>query len=449
MKYLKDLIAKYSSNGPRYTSYPTAPHFSASVDKEKLVELAVSGKSDLSLYIHIPFCRSICKFCGCSTSVCSDEKKCDEYLDFVRAELELWRKKGLSKRKVFQVHMGGGTPNFLSPEQIIKVRGIFDEFFELQDSDSNFEFSVELDPRTLTPDKVKAFAKIGMNRASLGIQDVDSKVQKAIGRIQPPEKNFECAEWLRSSGVDKINADLIYGLPLQTKDSFAASLEHVKELSPTRISLFGYAHVPWIKAAQKGLEKFGFPSSDERVEIFLESKLFLENLGYEFIGLDHFALKGDPLIEARRGGSLHRNFQGYTTHAGLDTFALGLTSISDTRVSYRQNFKDTTSYFGSISRGELPLERGIILNDDDLLRRAVIMDVMCSTKVSYENYGVDFKSVFSGALEKLKSFEEDGLVSLREGGFSVTPTGRLFLRNIAMLFDGRLSLPGVKYSKTL
>ncbi len=444
MSNIKPLILKYATSGPRYTSYPTALYFSEDVDKARLVELA-KNDSPVSLYIHIPFCKSLCYFCGCSSSVCSDIKKIDEYIDLLSAELDIWRDSGMSKRLLRQMHFGGGTPNLMSPEQILRVGDIVKKHFEISD---DAEISCEFDPRTLTEEKVDAFFKIGLNRASMGIQDTNLAVQQAVNRVQPMELNLCFAEYFRQKGISGINTDIIYGLPLQTPETFAKTLEDLMKMSPDRIALFGYAHVPWVKPSQKILEKNHLPSSEEKVELFEMAMDFFKSSGYEYIGLDHFAKPQDTLITARKNGQLHRNFQGYSTMAGLDTFAIGLTSISDTKTSYRQNFKDMQAYSSSVKSGVLPVERGIILNGDDLVRRAIIMDIMCSLKVVYRNYGVDFKTLFTDAITMLEDFQRDGLVEIFDDYFQVTNLGRIFLRNIAMLFDNRLS-NAKGYSKTL
>ena len=444
---LKELIAKYASAGPRYTSYPTALDFSPDTDKENLKRLAFSELPDASLYIHIPFCASLCRFCGCTSSIAHDPNIADDYLALLDAELDLWRNAGMERKRLKQIHFGGGTPNFLSPLQINKLGDIIRKFFDIDTSDC--EFSAELDPRTLTKEKVKAFAEMGINRASIGVQDTNPEVQKAINRIQPQEKNLEAISWLHESGINAINIDLIYGLPLQTKETFKKTLDDALALNPARIALFGYAHVPWVKPAQKILEANRIPTSDEKADLFLSGKEFFESAGYEFIGLDHFARPTDELIKARQNGTLHRNFQGYSTRGGIDTFAIGLTSISETKTSYRQNHKIMSDYVKSVKAEVLPIERGVILNSEDILRRAIIMDVMCSQKVSFSNYGVDFTTKFEDALNKLENMSADGLVEITSTGFSVTPIGRLFLRNIAMLFDGRISQKQNTYSKTV
>ena len=444
MQKLKDLISKYAVAGPRYTSYPTALYFTEDADKTRLEELAL-GDQPLSLYFHIPFCKTLCYFCGCSSSVCSDVSKIDAYIDLVERELEIWRNRGLSRRKVRQIHFGGGTPNLMTPEQTLRMGEIIRKFFDVS---VDAEISCEFDPRTLSAEKADAFVSIGLNRASIGIQDTDPQVQKAVNRIQPLQLDIETLAYLRQKGIKSVNCDLIYGLPLQTPQTFAKTLEDTMLLNPDRIALFGYAHVPWVKPSQKILEQNRLPNSDEKVELFVMAMKFFEQNGYEYIGLDHFAKPQDSLIAARKNGTLHRNFQGYSTMAGLDTFALGLTSISDTKTSYRQNHKDMRLYAESISKGALPIAKGLVLSADDIVRRGIIMDIMCSLKVNYGNYGVDFKSVFADAMAGLEDFRKDGLVELFDDHFEVSDLGRLFLRNIAMLFDNKLG-GGKRYSKTL
>ena len=447
---LRELAAKYDAQGPRYTSYPTAPHFSPECDRDSLVRRAVESAAPRSLYIHIPFCRSICFFCGCSSSVCLDPAKADAYLGLLKRELELWRDSGLGRCALGQAHFGGGTPNFLEPGQITGLSEIIGEFFDFE---SGCEFSTELDPRTLTREKVEAFAKIGVNRASIGIQDTNPDVQKAINRVQPQSVNLESVAALRECGIMRINVDVIYGLPLQTPQKFEKTLDDCLALKPDRIALFNYAHVPWIKSAQRAMEKFPIPHGDEKLALFSLAMERFEDAGFEYIGLDHFARPKDELMEARKNGTLQRNFQGYSTRAGLESFGIGLTSISQTRDSYRQNRKIQAEYEGSLAAGRLPVERGIVLADEDILRREVIMDVMCLLNVDFgkfeSKYGIDFRKKFAAAFPALENMQKDGLLEMRSGGFGVSPLGRLFLRNIAMLFDGYLPTDSARYSKTL
>ena len=452
MTSLKELVFKYEKPGPRYTSYPTAPHFSTNADKARLAELAVNKGEEMCLYVHIPFCKSRCYFCGCTSQVCTDSSECDKYLKLIERELAIWRTLGLGKKTLKQISFGGGTPNFLESGQIDALGEILGEYFKKA---TDCEFSVELDPRTLTKQKVEAFARIGLNRASIGIQDTNPATQEVIGRVQPMEQNKQAAAMLAESGITALNCDVMYGLPYQTHETFQKTLDDVLSLNPTRISLFGYAHVPWIKPAQKRLEQTNaLPNPEERVALFEQALKTLEEAGFVYMGLDHFAKPSDPLFKARANKTLHRNFQGYTTCAGIDVFALGLTSISDTKTSYRQNFKTFPEYEAALMRGTPPIERGIILDSEDILRRGVIMDIMCALEVDYRNYGVDFEEKFSAAIGELAAFERDGLVEFTPRGFRVTKLGALFLRNIAMLFDGRLGTkpdgsPAPRYSKTL
>ena len=450
MSKLSQLILKYETSGPRYTSYPTAPHFSPAESKQALIKKALESGKAKSLYIHIPFCKTLCLFCGCSSSVCTEQKKADEYLELLERELKIWQNLGFKRCALEQIHFGGGTPNFLSPEQILRLGDIIKSFFEIS---KTCEFSAELDPRTLALEKVQAFAKIGINRASIGVQDTNPEVQKAILRLQPNDLNKRAFEWLRSSGIKHINIDLMYGLPLQNSENFKRTIQDALELKPDRIALFNYAHVPWLKSAQKALEKYPMARGEEKVALFEQAMEAFENAGFEYIGLDHFAKPEDELIKARNEGSLQRNFQGYSTRAGLDTFALGLTSISQTRDSYRQNVKVYKDYENSINAGSLPIERGIILRPDDLLRREIIMSIMCNLRLDFNkiesNYNLDFEKTFEKALQNLSDFERDGLIELGENSLSVTKLGRLFLRNIAMNFDARMAGEKSKYSKTL
>jgi len=432
----KNLIKKYVANGPRYTSYPTAVHFSENENKKTLTKYALEQGRDCSLYIHIPFCKSLCWFCACTSELCLESSKADEYLDLIDLEFSLWQKKSFEKRNLVQIHFGGGTPNFLNPNQILRLNAIIEKYF---DKDVLCEFSVELDPRTLTKEKIEAFAQIGVNRASIGLQDSNAIVQKAINRIQPMEMNIFAFETLRKNGIEKINIDLMYGLPLQTIERFSKTLEDALSLNPDRIALFSYAHVPWMKVAQKILERKTLPSVDEKVECFLSALDFFTKAKYEYIGLDHFAKSDDELINARRVGTLQRNFQGYSTCANVESFGAGLSSISQTKMSYRQNFKDMAEYTNALKSGELPIERGIVLNQEDDFRRKMIFSIMCNLKLDTQSFADKelYAKIFDYARDSLEEMQNDSLVLLKEDSFEVTLVGRIFLRNIAMLFDGR------------
>ncbi|MFI3291752.1 MAG: oxygen-independent coproporphyrinogen III oxidase [Opitutales bacterium] len=433
---LKRLIEKYATSGPRYTSYPTAVHFVEEVDKTALVADALEASEEISLYVHIPYCASLCYFCACSSFMCADPSLLDNYLDMLEIELSLWREKGFSGKKLGQIHFGGGTPNILSPIQIGRLGSIINKYFEIT---SDCEFSVELDPRTLNLDKIKAFVDMGINRVSFGLQDTNEDIQKAINRIQPKEMNSFAFESLRACGIKNINADLVYGLPMQSVEVFAKTLDSVIELNPTRLALFNYAHVPWLKPAQKRLEKYGLPSIDEKLDCFIMAKERFEKAGYEYIGLDHFAKPDDELILAREADCLHRNFQGYSTRAGLDSFGIGLTSISETAGTYRQNYKDMKEYKASLQAGVLPIERGVVLTKEDSLRRKMIMSIMCKLGLDSKHFLLEpnYCKYFDAVRAKLEAMQADGLLVIDGYSFALTDTGRIFMRNIAMLFDGR------------
>ncbi len=444
---LSRLIEKYKSSGPRYTSYPTALSFSENADAALLAASCVNQDSDFSLYVHIPFCQSLCRFCACSTTICKDVKLVDEYLDLLDKELLLWKKSGLKNRKLKQIHFGGGTPNFLSPKQIGLLNKTIERYFE---KDSDCEFSVELDPRTLNLEKVEAFAASGVNRVSLGVQDTNEQTQKAIGRIQPHELNLKSVQWLKTCGIDKINVDLIYGLPLQTAETFSQTVSDALEISPDRIALFQYAHVPWVKYSQKSLEKLALPTSAQKVEMFISAMRTFESAGFEYIGLDHFALPQDTLIEARKNKTLQRNFQGYSTHGGLNSLGIGLTSISQTASTYRQNHKEMALYKKCLLEEKLPIAKGIVLNAEDILRRRIIMDIMCNLNITFSDYCPDFAEKFSKGFDILEKMSKDGIINLTPKSLSVTKLGRIFLRSVAMVFDEYFSADDKgKYSKTL
>lgn len=447
---LADLVARYQKPGPRYTSYPSALHFRDNLPAEDLLAPTRAATAPLSLYFHLPFCEKLCWFCGCHTIITRDKARADDYLDLLTREIELTVPHLQPGREVHQLHFGGGTPNFLTPAQIERLGAALRRHFTFAPDAEN---SVELAPAHLERAHVQAFRALGINRASFGIQDCNPAVQAAIHRLQPAELNLEVAGWLRAEGFRSLNIDLIYGLPRQTPDTFRATLDHALAIQPDRIALFGYAHVPWVKPAQKYLEKAGLPTGPERLELF---RLALETLtanGYIFIGLDHFARAGDELARAQEAGTLHRNFQGYSTRSGLELLALGLSSISQSPGGYRQNAKDLRQYRSALQAGRLPLERGLLLTADDHRRARLIQDVMCRLRVVFSDHagpeGLPFQTHYATALEQLEAFAADGLVALTPDGFSVTPLGRLFIRNIALLFDAYQAPREQAYSKTL
>ena len=448
-----DLIRKYNQPTPRYTSYPTAPHFSEDTDKEALTVQTETENSDISLYFHIPFCRSLCWFCGCTKIITTQQNKANHYLDLLEKEISLFLPRIKPGRKVRQLHFGGGTPNYLTPAQIDRFSSFLHSRFDFH---PDAEISTELDPRTLSEEHIHSFKNLGINRASIGVQDIKLEVGEAVHRIQTDKHNRDALEWLRDAGISSCNLDLIYGLPKQTPESFEETLLHILDYAPDRLAVFSYAHVPWIIPAQKILEAKDLPTPEAKLKMLEKIITILTDNGYHYVGMDHFAKETDPLTIAQKNGTLQRNFQGYSTHGGVEICAFGMSSISQTNRSYRQNYKDITDYGQAVAEGRYPIDRGILLTDEDVMRRDIIMSIMCQLHLDYtaksEQHGIDFRKNFSDALESLKPMEKDGLIELKENSLMVTEQGRLFIRNIAMNFDAYLaqgeSQKG-KFSKTV
>lgn len=445
-----ELIAKYNRPGPRYTSYPTAVHFKEVADPEPLLSSTRKSAAPLSLYFHLPFCETLCWFCGCNTIITKDKERVGDYRELLEREMDMFREIVRPDRKVHQLHFGGGTPNFFPPDDIVGLGAAIHSRFRLA---SDAECSVELSPAHLSEDQVKAFASFGVKRASFGIQDVDPKVQKAIHRIQPHEMNVQAMEWLRSSGFESVNVDLIYGLPGQTVQSFERTLEKVLALDPDRFAVFSYAHVPWMKPAQRMLERAGLPNPWEKIEMLRFVVRFLTENGYRYVGMDHFAKPDDELVRAQDEKSLQRNFQGYSTKAGLEIAAFGISSISQTDQAYRQNAKDITSYRRALESDRLPIERGCEVSREDQIRRHAIHRMMCDLEIDRERFSkscrVDFDDFFASGLPGLRELESDGLLVDDGTRIQVTEIGRLFLRNIAMCFDSDQEVPEGRYSRTV
>lgn len=450
------LIARYDRPGPRYTSYPTAPHFTPEFDAAAyLAEIERSNREEadrpLSLYLHIPFCDTLCWYCGCNVVVTKRHEKTIPYVAHLKREIITVAERIAPGRKVTQLHWGGGTPTYLAPEQIADLTAHLRRHFDFS---PDVEAGVELDPRDCTRAHLEALREGGFNRASMGIQDFDPEVQKAVNRIQPFEMTRRVFEDCRDLGFASINVDLIYGLPLQTVARFAPTVEAVLELGPDRVATFNYAHVPWLKKHQMMIHEADLPSPAEKLDIFEMVADRFTAAGYVFIGMDHFARPTDELVIAQREGTLYRNFQGYTTHAGCDLYAFGITAISQLRRCYAQNVKKPADYYHSMDLGTLPIERGILLTDEDLLRRDVITRLMCDFRLdpaAFEaRYGIDFSAHFADALTAFEGFAADGLVEKRGNVWVVTPAGRLLIRNIAMPFDAYLGTKeGERFSRTV
>ncbi len=439
-----DTVRKYNVPGPRYTSYPPATQFTAhtSNSNEVLQEKFRQNNQtcrDLSLYFHLPFCQSLCWFCGCTTVITTDQSVSSKYLAYVKKEVALMRRVMNPERKVAQLHYGGGTPTFFTPGELQTLGDFIHSEFQFAD---NFEAGVEIDPRRVTAEHIAMLARTGFNRASIGVQDHNPVVQKAIHRIQPFAQTKLVVDWIRAEGFKSLNIDLIYGLPHQTVGSFEKTLDETLRLNPDRLAVFSYAHVPWIKPAQKILEDEFLPSAEVKLELL---KLTIEKLtaqGYVYIGMDHFARADDELAIAQSEKTLQRNFQGYSTRAGTDIYGFGMSAVSQAGDFYWQNTKEITEYYRSLDDGKLPISKSYFLSQEEGIRRETIMRLMCDLGLDYASMsavlGIDFKTHFASELDSLDDLESDGLLVKTPGGFLVTDSGRLFIRNIAMRFDANL-----------
>jgi len=450
-----DLVQKYNVAGPRYTSYPPATKFTDSLKSPELAERILENnrqERDLSIYFHIPFCETLCWYCGCTTVITLNHKQGANYVDYLAKEVTQMSTLLNPRRKVVQLHWGGGSPTFLSPDEIRKLGEIIHRHFTLSDE---VEAGVEIDPRRLTRDHIAALREIGFNRASLGVQDFDPVVQEAVHRIQPRALTEQVLGWVRELGFSSVNFDLIYGLPHQTVESFNRTLDDVLALQPDRLAVFSYAHVPWVKPAQKILEQKLLPAPEVKLQLL---KTVIERLTedqkYVYIGMDHFARPEDELAVAQRRKELQRNFQGYSTRGGADIYGFGMSSISQVPDAYWQNEKDLVKYYGSLDAGQVPLARGYLVTEEDKIRRETIMRVMCDLSLDYasmsQRLGINFASHFEREIESLGGFESDGLVRRTGSGMEVSDTGRLFIRNIAMTFDNTLApVSERKHSRTI
>ena len=454
LKVNLDLVKKYNVPGPRYTSYPPATQFSDQVSRDTLLQnIRANNESagDLSLYFHLPFCQTLCWFCGCTTVITTQQGQSAAYLKYIEKELDLMGQFLNPKRKAVQLHFGGGTPTFLLPEEIRALGRLIQSRFQLA---ADIEAGVEVDPRRLTRDHIEALGEAGFNRASMGVQDNNPVVQKAIHRIQPFEETKSAVDWIRGAGFKSVNIDLIYGLPYQTPDSFEKTLDEVLTLRPDRFAIFNYAHVPWLKPAQRIFTEGILPSAETKLELL---KLTIEKLtssGYAYIGMDHFALTGDELAIAQRQKTLQRNFQGYSTRGGADIYAFGMSSISQTDGIYWQNYKELPAYYAELDHGKPPIARGYLLTADDKIRRTTIMRLMCDLSLDFadmsEKLAIDFEHYFARELASLADLEADGLIERTPRGLNVTDLGRLLIRNIAMRFDAYLPAEKERrFSKTI
>lgn len=449
-------FVKYSKPGPRYTSYPTAPEFSEEFTQEDLKTYFKNQDKTraLSLYFHLPFCRSACYFCGCNTIFTSKEDKKVRYIEYLKKELNILKNHLDTSRVVTQMHFGGGTPTFFSSaqlEDVIKtIKTIFPNF------SSDAELSCEVDPRYFTKEHMDVLKAGGVNRLSFGVQDLNETVQKTIHRIQPFELTQNVIKIARDAGIKSINTDLIYGLPHQTKESFKKTLEKMLTLDVDRFAVFNYAHVPWLMKTMRKFDETTFPTPQEKLEMLKSTIDFFTQNGYKMVGMDHFAKPEDELFKAIEKGELHRNFQGYTTKGGADLIGIGVTSIGNGVDYYAQNFKDLEEWEKAIDNGDLPIFKGYKLSDDDILRQFVIMELMSNFSLNIkkveEEFKISFKEYFSDALLALKEFEDAKLLKIFDDKIEVSQTGTMLIRNICMPFDAYLNkIPEEKrrFSKTI
>jgi oxygen-independent coproporphyrinogen-3 oxidase len=452
----EDFVNRYNRPGPRYTSYPTAPVWTDSYgpkDFEDAMRAAESKRSPVSLYMHLPFCESLCLFCACNVIIRKDKSGTPPYLSVLKKEIDHVASRVSRDRQVTQFHWGGGTPTYLSPEQI-------EDLFEYTRARFTFapdaEIGIEVDPRVTTRAHMEVVRKMGFNRLSMGIQDFEPEVQKAVHRLQPYEVTRDLIATARQLGFDSINVDLIYGLPYQTGESFAHTVEQIVGLSPDRVAMFSYAHVPWLKKQQGSFVKF-LPEGMKKFDIFRSGLLKFLEAGYLYIGMDHFAKENDELAVSQRNRTLHRNFQGYTTKAGADLYGMGITAISGIQETYAQNHRDIPSWEKSVQEHGVATMRGYRLSQDDVIRREVISRLLCHTVIVKDEiskkFGIHFDEYFAPELERLKMPQEDGLVVINNKEIRTAWLGRIFIRNLAMVFDPYLEKQQLAarplFSKTL
>ena len=435
------LIEKYDYAGPRYTSYPTAPQFHEGFGEAEYRAAAASTNASgrpLSLYFHIPFCDTVCFYCACNKIATKDRSLAVGYLERLHLEIGMQGRLFDRSRRVDQLHWGGGTPTFLSHEQMRELMRVTGEHFTLADDDSG-EYSIEIDPREATSETIAMLREIGFNRLSLGVQDLDERVQKAVNRIQSEHETMAVLEAARENRFRSISVDLIYGLPFQSADSFAKTLDRIIQAGPDRLSVFNYAHLPERFKPQRRINAEDLPSPEVKLEILKMTIDHLTAAGYLYIGMDHFARPDDELAQAQREGTLYRNFQGYSTHSDCDLVAMGVTSISTIGDTYAQNVRTLEEYYPLIDGGRLPVFRGIELNRDDLIRRDVITRLICHFVLDFAavetRWGIRFDDYFADELSRLTEMAEDGLLEVDEARIRVLPRGRLLIRNICMAFD--------------
>jgi len=435
-----ELLARYDHAGPRYTSYPTAVEFHEGIDAaeyaHRLSEANLLGEAPVSVYVHLPFCKHRCLFCGCNVIISPHQEKAAPYLELLKREVDLLAERLPDRRSLSQLHLGGGTPTYYRPDQLHEFLGHLLSVFRPTEG---AELSVEVDPRVTTRDHVDTFAEFGFNRLSLGVQDFSPKVQEAVERVQSPEETAEIIEHARKRGYTGINIDLIYGLPFQTLETYERTVEEVLRLNPDRVAVYSFAYVPWMRAHMKKMDEEALPSGETKFALFCTARDGFLDACYEAIGMDHFARAADELAVARKEGRLRRNFQGYTVTPAADVLGLGISAIGDVRGAYLQNYKKLSDYKVAVEEGRLPLERGIVRSGDDEIRRDVIHDLMCNFTIDIrhieQKYEICFEEYFAPDLTELAKHEKEGMVEIGENEIQATPLGGVFVRNLAMCFD--------------
>ena len=439
-----EILKKYDKPGPRYTSYPPAPIFNHAFGSKEYREALIENNSqnpdaELSLYFHIPFCDTLCYFCGCNMVVSRDQKRMREYVKYLTKEMKIIHQSLSPRRLVTQMHWGGGSPSNLSPENIALLAEGVHSMFKFDD---DAELGVEIDPRGLTYEHMLALRRAGFNRISMGVQDFDPAIQKLVNRVQSEKITRDAIKWSKELGFNSINIDLIYGFPLQTAKSFSFTLDKIIEFSCERIAVFNFAYVPWMKSHQKLIKKELLPTPDEKLQILKTTIEKLTSAGYVYIGMDHFAKPSDELARAQIEKTLHRNFQGYSTHAGADLYAFGISSISQFQFMYSQNYKRIQEYYRALEANEFPVTCGYRMTHDDRIRKEVIMRIMCDMELEKlyieRKFNISFDKYFQDALVKLQPLASDNFLEITDSKLIVSPLGRLLIRNIAMCFDAYL-----------
>jgi oxygen-independent coproporphyrinogen-3 oxidase len=450
-----ELVRRYDRSGPRYTSYPTAVQFNAAfgeADYRRLAEASNESGRPLSLYFHLPFCNTVCFYCACNKIVTKHRERAAPYLERLHREIALQAALFDRSRTVDQLHWGGGTPTFISHDEMRALMDATRRHFRLHDDDGG-EYSIEVDPREIHPGTLALLRELGFNRMSMGVQDFDPEVQRAVNRIQPKAQTLGVLEEARARGFRSINMDLIYGLPFQNVSRFARTLEQVIEAQPDRLSVFNYAHLPESFKPQRRINVADLPPAGEKLQILQTAIDMLTDAGYVYIGMDHFARPDDELAVAQREGTLYRNFQGYSTHADCDLVGMGITAIGAVNNSYVQNVRELEPYYDAIDQGRLPIMRGVALTPEDVLRREVITGLICHFALDFDqlaaHHGIVFREHFAAELAQLGEMARDGLLQLTDSGIQVLPAGKLLIRNICMVFDAYLAQRTHQFSKVI